>query len=324
MKKKVVFFGSHEIALPLLDYLLSSDSVELSGIVSQRDKPTGRGNKVTPTVISEFAIKNGIPLLTPDKPDDSTIEWMRSLGCEIIFVMAYGHILKSDLLRFPKLGIFNFHASILPKYRGASPIESAIASGESVTGVSLMKIVEEMDAGDVVDVEKVTINHDDTYKEVSKKISLACLPLIERNLSKICSGDVVGTPQNHSLATFARKLSKADGALDFNHPAVALKNRINAFFSHIGSFIDYEGTILKVGHACAEPSNSANHKCGEILYVGDNLKIATADGNLLIYNLQRPGGRMLPVRDFCNGFNLKVGTIITSHDMTTLVRNSRN
>ena len=132
MKKKVVFFGSHEIALQLLDYLLSSDSVELVGIVSQRDKPTGRGNKVTPTVISEFAIKYGIPLLTPDRPDDSTIEWMRSLGCEIIFVMAYGHILKSELLRFPRLGIFNFHASILPKYRGASPIESAIASGLSM------------------------------------------------------------------------------------------------------------------------------------------------------------------------------------------------
>ena len=150
------------------------------------------------------------------------------------------------------------------------------------------------------------------------------MPLIERNLSKICSGDVVGTPQNHSLATFTRKLSKADGALDFNHPAAVLKNRINAFFPHIGSFIDYDGTILKIGHAYAEPSNSANHKCGEILYVGDNLKIATVDGNLLIYNLQRSGGRMLPVRDFCNGFNLKVGTIITSHDMTTLVRNSRN
>ncbi|MDR2737830.1 MAG: methionyl-tRNA formyltransferase, partial [Puniceicoccales bacterium] len=157
MKKNTIFFGSDAIALPLLEFLIGGDYVELVGIVSQPDKPVGRGQNVVRTAISTFAERNGIPLLNPLVPDENTVSWMKSLGCDIVFVMAYGHILRANILGAPRLGIYNFHASILPKYRGASPIETAIACGETETGVSLMQIVEKMDAGDVADTEAVEI-----------------------------------------------------------------------------------------------------------------------------------------------------------------------
>jgi methionyl-tRNA formyltransferase len=325
MKKNVIFFGSDAIALPLLEFLLRSDSVKLSGIVSKSGMPSGRGHRVDDTDVSKFAQAHGIQLLTPSKPDATTATWMRSVGCDMIFVMAYGHMLRSNVLEVPRLGIYNFHGSILPKYRGASPIEAAIACGETETGVTLMRVVEEMDAGPVADVEKITIAEGDTYAEVSEKISAACPVLLARNLDALLGGTVKLEEQVHAEATFTRKLSKADGMLDFSMPAETLKNRVNALAPHIGCSVEYGGVDLKIGSVSTEDVSLAGFSSGEIVQAGpDALKIATGSGLLTIGELQRPGGKMLRIGDFLNGFPMGTGMVLPSHPMRELASTERS
>jgi methionyl-tRNA formyltransferase len=234
--------------------------------------------------------------------------------------MAYGHILGKNILEVPPLGIYNFHASMLPKYRGASPIETAIACGETETGVSLMRIVEEMDAGAVADVERVPIGCDDTYRQISEKISGACPVMLGRNLDALCSGTLHLSEQSHANATFTRKLSKSDGLLDFSLPAEALKNRIRALTPHIGCVLEYDGISLKIGAASAHSNRCEDFRSGQIVAVeSDAISVATADGLLLIGELQRPGGRMLKIKDFINGFPIEPGKILPSHPSRELV-----
>jgi methionyl-tRNA formyltransferase len=271
------------------------------------------------TAVSAFAERNGISLLKPQKPDENLAMQMRSMGCDIILVMAYGHILRKNILEVPLFGIYNFHASILPKYRGASPIEAAIANGESETGVSLMQIVEAMDAGAVADVESVPIAPDDTYADVAKKISLLCPTLLRRNLQKICDGTLKWEEQDAVNATYAGKLSKEEGLLDFSLPAAKLKNRIRALTPHIGCVIYLGGVPLKIGKVAVESADCSRFARGEIVAIArDGMKIATGDGMLIICELQRPGGKMLQAKDFANGFSVKIGEVVPSHPMREL------
>jgi methionyl-tRNA formyltransferase len=320
MKKKVVFFGSHSVALPLLRFLFANEFVELTGIISRPDRPAGRGQKLARPAVSEFADGNGIPLLNPQKPDGSTVAWIRDVGCDIILLVAYGHILRKNILEIPPLGIYNFHASILPKYRGPSPVETAIACGEKETGVSLMCIVEEMDAGDIADIEKVSIDDGDSYGEVVKNIAAACPTLLRRNLEKMCNGTLEVYKQNSADATFTRKLSKEDGLLDFSQPATSLKDRVRALRPHIGCTINYMGIPLGIGVVSVEISHSPTNSFGEIVSIGANgVKITTGNGILVIHELQKPGGKMLKIADFMNGFAMETGKIIPSHPMQRLI-----
>jgi methionyl-tRNA formyltransferase len=179
-----------------------------------------------------------------------------------------------------------------------------------------------MDAGDVADVEIVPIESNDTWSEVVKKIAMACPSLLRRNLSAICDGTLRLFPQNHPEATFTRKLSKEDGLLDFSRTAEVIKNRINALTPHIGCRIDLRGTPLRIGRVSADPSNCNDFAHGEIISVGgDALRVAAGanGGSLLIHELQRPGGKMLRMNDFANGFGVNPGEIIPSHPWEELV-----
>lgn len=318
MAANVVFFGSHDISIPLLDYMLHDNRINVVGIVSQPDKPKGRGQVVQKTIISKYANEHNIPLLTPSRPDGATIEWMRDLNCELILVMAYGHILSNDILAFPRLGIYNLHASILPKYRGASPIETAIACGEKTTGISLMNIVSEMDAGDVIDIMQVSIDIDDNYNDVTKKLANISPKIVERNIDAICQKTVISYEQDHKAATFTRKLNKSDGILDFNQPAQILKNRARALSPHIGAYIEYNGITLRIDDIHVEYANNIVHP-GTIIETYNALKISAADGILSIGKIQKPGGKMMSFRDFINGFNMPIGSSVTSHTMTNLL-----
>jgi methionyl-tRNA formyltransferase len=320
MKKQVIFFGSNAISLPLLEYLQASQLMEITGVITQPDRPSGRGQALKSTVISDFSEKYNIPLLKPHVLDVNTVAWIKSMGCDIIFIMAYGRILKKNILELPSLGIYNFHASVLPKYRGASPIESAITCGDSETGVSLMQVVEAMDAGAIADMEKVPIEPNDTYMEVTTKISLACLPLLERNSQAICDDTVSWQEQDPLQATYTRKLSSEDGILDFSRPALYLKNLVNAFTPHIGCRIDHYGIFLKIKSPDVEPMDCSRFKIGEVISAGvDGVKIVAKDGLLVIHELQRPGGKMLRAVDFLNGFAMRPGDVITSHASQELV-----
>ncbi|TVP79567.1 MAG: methionyl-tRNA formyltransferase [Puniceicoccaceae bacterium] len=308
---KVVYFGADAICLPGLRYLAESGSAlcQLVGVVSQPDRRQGRGRQLQANPVAEYARSCGIPLLQPEKPDAALGAWLRQAGVRVAFVMAYGHFLPKVVREAAQHGSLNFHGSILPAYRGASPVETAIAMGELETGVCLMQMVKEMDAGGVADCERVRIESTDTAVEVRAKVGAAVVPLLQRNLSILLTGGLDFVPQEASRASYCRKISKEDGALNFGSPAATLAARLRAFTPWPGGYFDHGPTRIKVGH-CTVAASLEVAEPGQVLTVGATLDVATADGVLQIHELQRPGGRMLPVADFVRGYPIEVGEVL--------------
>jgi methionyl-tRNA formyltransferase len=310
---KVIFFGSDAICLPVLNYLVGAGAEQccLRAIVSQPDRRQGRGKKLQPNPVAAWAAENGIELFQPEKPNAELVDWIHSEKVAVAFVMAYGHFLPKQLREAPLAGMVNFHGSILPKYRGASPVETAIAMGEEETGVCLMEVVKEMDAGGVADVEVVRIESSDTGPEVRIKIGEAVVPLIQRNLSATLSGDLDFKSQDLEQVTHCRKISKEDGALDFRMPAQAIYDKLRAFTPWPGGYFDHAEVRIKVGKASTDPDAVALSP-GTVISVGDALSVATRKGAICFHELQRPGGRLLAVADFVRGYPIEVGEILAS------------
>jgi methionyl-tRNA formyltransferase len=225
---KLVFLGSDPIALPLLEWLAGegSSGAKIVAVFTQPDRPVGRGQKVTANAIKTWALAHGLPVHQPEKLTEEVRAELARYGADVALVMAYGHILRDEFIATPRLGTLNLHTSLLPKYRGASPIQTAIASGEPETGVTLMRIVKRLDAGPVADVERVTIGALDTAAEIETKLAAACVPLVARALPGLREGTLGFVPQEETAATFCRRLDKADGALDFTRPAAELAARV--------------------------------------------------------------------------------------------------
>lgn len=320
--QKIVFMGSDAISLPLLDWLRQEGPAlggQLVAVFSQPDRPKGRGQKLSPNPISAWALEHGIPLFRPEKPTADDAEWLRGEGIDLVLVMAYGHILRKSLLQAPPRGCVNFHASLLPKFRGASPIETAIATGEAETGVTLMQITPPMDEGPACDVERVAIESTDTGGGMREKLAAACVPLLARNLSSLLDGSVHFQEQDHAAATYCRRLEKADGALDFTAPAKVLAARINGLNPWPGCFADHGETRLKLRSALVE-SADATDAPGTVLEANKQaVRIATGEGILRIAELQRPGAKMLAAQDFLRGYDLHPGSQLSSAPMTELL-----
>lgn len=321
MLKKIVFMGSDAIALPLLKYLHAEggELFQLEAVVSQPDRPKGRGKKLQPNPIAAWAEEQGLTVLKPEKPRKELRLWMVEQAIDLVVVMAYGHIVSQKLLETPKLGCVNLHASLLPKFRGASPVESAVASGESETGVSLMRMELEMDAGPVLDVERVPIQMEITGASMRLALADATVDLVQRNMAAMLSGEAVFMAQDASQATYCRKLDKADGLLDFKAPARVLVSRINGLYPWPGCYCDFEETRLKLMSArLAEGEASA--AAGTVISADKaGVVVATGDGLLTIEQLQRPGGKMLPAQQFLQGFALKAGDVLSGGEMRPLL-----
>jgi methionyl-tRNA formyltransferase len=252
---------------------------------------------------------------------------LAALHADVSLVMAYGHILRDEFIATPRLGTLNLHTSLLPKFRGASPIQTAVACGERETGVTLMRIVRELDAGPVAGAERVPVAPLDTAQEVEAKLAAACVPLLARALPRLARGELAFREQEHRVATFCRKLEKEDGVLDFTAPAAALAARINGLFPWPACAVEIGGQPVKFGLADAvasgqvkDPTCRAGGAAGEVLGAdADGLLIATRAGVLRVRRLQRPGGRMLPAAEFLRGFPVAPGTRLPSKPMPPLV-----
>ncbi len=312
-KASVVFFGSDPIALPLLEQLWQAHQAEgggltVSAIVTQPDRRSGRGQQLKPNAIAVWALARGLTVLKPAFPDDDLVAWLSERNCQLGLVMAYGHLLKRPMRETFPLGMLNFHASVLPRLRGASPIESAIANGMDETGVSLMQIVAKMDAGPVADVEKVAIGPQMTGPDLRRQLALATAVLWQRNAAAALKGELLFHPQNTAEVSYCRKLEKADGRLNFNRSAKALANQVRAYQDWPGCFFEVADQRIKVGEAEALPVSSSvpseSSDPGTVLATKPFLDIATGEGVLRIKQLQKPGGRMLPAEDFLRGFDL--------------------
>lgn len=316
--------GSDSIAIPLLDWLVGAGSelVEIKCVYTQPDRAVGRGQRITPNAIKRWAIEHEISVRQPERLTPAERELLASEQPDVALVMAYGHILRDAFIDTPRLGTLNLHASILPSYRGASPIQSAIAAGARETGVSLMRIVRELDAGPVADIERCAIDPTDTAIEVEAKMASACVPLVARNLGSFRDGTLSFVEQAHAEATFCRKLTKTDGAIDFTAPARTLAARINGLHPWPGCRVEYDGQVLRLGGALAQPALEpcSSAEPGTILdTAGGTLAVATGEGVLALTRLQRPGARMLPAAEFRRGFDMPAGTKFVSQPMAELV-----
>ncbi|MGC4073085.1 MAG: methionyl-tRNA formyltransferase [Nibricoccus sp.] len=244
--------------------------------------------------------------------------WPR-LNADVALVMAYGHILRDAFIATPRLGTLNLHASILPGYRGASPIQTAVAAGERETGVSLMRIVRKLDAGPVADVQRVTIEPRDTALEIETKLAGACVPLLKRTLPRLIDGSLEFVTQDEAQATFCRKLAKEDGALDFDQPAPVIAARVNGLFPWPACSVEIGGQPVKLGLADVVTTSESGVP-GEVLGVdGEGLLVAAGSGVVRLLKLQRPGGKMLSAPEFLRGFSVAKSTVITSRPLPVLV-----
>ncbi len=326
---KIVFMGSDAIALPALHWIAHSagsthggtEFARVVGVFTQPDRAVGRGQKVQPNAIKLWAEARGIPVFQPAKFSADDRLQLASLQPDLTLVMAYGHILKQDVIDTPRLGTFNLHTSILPKYRGASPIQTATAAGDTATGVSLMRLVLELDAGPVAGVEQVKIESLDTATEVEAKLSQACVPLLQHCLPAIGAGTQAFTPQPAAEVTFCRRLEKADGVLDFAAPAAVLAARINGLNPWPGCSVEIAGQPVKLGRADIGGAMDGKPAApGTVLgHDADGLLVATGQGVLRLRQLQRPGGKLLPAAEFLRGFPVTTGTVLPSRPMPALV-----
>jgi methionyl-tRNA formyltransferase len=305
----IVYFGSDAICLPGLDYLKqeAANACNLRAVVSQPDRRKGRGKQLQPNPVATWALANGIELLQPEKPTRELADWLRKQNVSLGLVMAYGHFLSKSLREAPQQGLLNFHGSLLPKYRGASPVETALAMGETETGVALMQVAREMDAGAVADVERVPISEAVTAAELRAQVGEAVVPLLRRNLQSILAGELVFKDQDAKQATFCRKLRKEDGAVDFALSAAEIHNRLRAFTPWPGGYFDHGEKRIKVGHATAEPDATATAHPGMVMSAASSLQVATGKGLICFHELQLPGARMLPVADFLRGYEIVPG-----------------
>ncbi len=318
---RLVFLGSDVIALPLLEWLAGEGQAlaEVVAVFTQPDRPVGRGQKVTANGIKTWALARGLPVFQPEKLTEEVRQKLVAFGADVALVMAYGHILKNDFIATPRFGTLNLHTSLLPRYRGASPIQTAIANGERETGVTLMRIVRKLDAGPVADVERVPIQSLDTALEIESKLSAACVPLLARTLPKLCAGTLEFVPQDEAQATFCRKLVKEDGALDFSAPAVVLAARINGLFPWPACSVEVAGQPVKIGLAEAVDEAVSALPGSVVMATAAGLTVATGRGTLRLLKLQRPGGKMLPAAEFLRGFPVTPGTSLPAVPMKSLV-----
>jgi methionyl-tRNA formyltransferase len=318
---RLVFLGSDPIALPTLEFLAGEGRslAEVVAVFTQPDRPHGRGQKLLPGPIKEWALRRGLPVFQPERlaPEDSAR--VRELGADAALVMAFGQLLKDDFLAATRLGVFNLHTSLLPRYRGASPATVAIVGGDAETGVTFMRVVRKLDAGAIIDQQRVAIGPHETTASLEAALGLAAVTLTARCLAALQEGTLVSREQDETQVSYCRRLAKTDGVLDFSRPAAELARRINALMPWPGCTVEIAGTPVKLGLAEASASDCGAVPGAVLAPEPDALPVATANGVLRLLRLQRPGGKMLPTAEFLRGFTLPAGTVLASQPMPPLV-----
>ena len=283
---------------------------ELACVVSNPDRPKGRGKKLSPNDVSAWALENGVELLRPEgSPDESDAARMRELGVEMIVVMAYGRMLKKNVLEYGKYPCLNLHASLLPQLRGASPVETAIVLGFKSTGVSLMAIEPRMDSGPVCAAAEVAIEPSDGSASLRGKIAAAAARLLAENISSVADGSAKFEPQDESRATYTRKIAKEDLFLDFRLSAEEIANRARAFSFAVA---EIGGEAVKLSNAFAAARMRGGAECGEVVAASraDGLRIACGAGDIVFGAIQRPCSKMLSAPEFFAGNSIEVGKVL--------------
>jgi methionyl-tRNA formyltransferase len=307
---RVVFFGTPEFAVPTLDALLRSRH-QVVGVVTQPDRPRGRGQKTSASPVKALAVSSGLPVLQPERmKDPAFLESLSALNADLGVVAAYGKILTDAVLATPRLGMINVHASLLPRYRGAAPVHRAIIAGERETGVTIMRVVKALDAGPMLATVERAIGPDDTSEEVERDLGTLGAALLVSTTDALASGAGVETPQNDTEATYAHRLTKDDGIIDWSRSAEDLHNLVRGLhpWPHAFTFHGSDRVILHRTTVRMGPSSPETNAPGTLIEAhGDELVIATGRGHLQLTQIQAEGKRPMTAREFLAGHRLSPG-----------------
>jgi len=309
---RLVFMGSPDFAVASLDALVESKRFAPLLVVSQPDRPRGRGREVSPTPVRQRAIDLGIASITMSKPTYAEgVRVITEAKPDIVVVVAFGLILRRDLLDLPKYGCINVHASLLPKHRGVSPIQAAILAGDKKTGCTTMHIDAGVDTGDMLLQEEIPIEDSDTAGTLSDRLSQLGANLLIKTLDGLIDGNVQPREQDHEKATHTKKIKKEHGAIEWSRDAAYLSRQVRAMSPWPTAFTYYSAVRLIVVEALAIASKPGANP-GTIVSV-DPLVVATGDGALELRAVQPEGRRAMTAREFVAGHRLRVGGVFTQH-----------
>jgi methionyl-tRNA formyltransferase len=309
MPLRVVLFGTPAFAVPSLERLLSSRHPVLAA-VTQPDRPKGRGHKVTPSPVKSAAIGHGIPVLQPERLlDPAFLEPLRAMQLDLGVVAAYGRILPQELLDLPRLGMINVHASLLPRWRGAAPVHRAILAGDRSTGVSIMRVVKALDAGPVLARIEIDIGEDDTSPDLEARLALLGADLLVNVIDRLAAGSVAEEPQDDRLVTYAPRLERSEGQIDWSRPAREVHDRIRGLqpWPLVAARLSGRRVLLRRS-ALGAASEDLRQPPGTILAVeSDALRIATGAGTVRLLEIQPEGRPPMSVRAFVSGHPVRAG-----------------
>lgn len=309
---RLIFMGTPDFAVPVLQALIDAGH-EIGFAVTQPDRRRNRG-RVTFSPVKELAVSRGIPVLQPERlsKDEAAKQSLRDYAPDAVIVVAYGQILKQDVLDIPKLGCFNVHGSILPKLRGASPIQHAILEGFSTTGVTIMKMGPGLDDGDMIATAETEIGGMDC-EQLSEKLSHMGAELLVRTLPSIAEGTAVYTKQNEAEATTCGKITKKDGFVDFTDCARDIGCRIRAFDPWPGCWLEHDGKRIKIWKAECMPGTEVSVKQapGTVMDASvSGIDVVCGEGILRITELQAPGKKRMAAADYLRGHRVPAGTML--------------
>jgi methionyl-tRNA formyltransferase len=308
---RIVFLGTPSFAVPTLERLAQSRHKILT-VLTQPDRPRDRGLTLTPPPVKAAASALNLPIIQPDKASSpQVVEKMHSLAPDAAVVVAYGQILKRNFLFIPRYGCINLHASLLPKYRGPSPIQAAILAGDKETGVTTMLLDEKMDTGQILLQRSIEIAEEDTAGTLHDKLADIGASLMVETLDKLERGEISPKRQDDTKATLTHKITKNDAKIDWRQPAEKIYNQVRAFNPWPGCETSLDGLILKIWKSAPAGKPEKAGEPGEVLIAeGEDLIIRAEDGSIRVLELQLAGGKRMRTQEFLRGHPIQPGAIL--------------
>jgi methionyl-tRNA formyltransferase len=302
--------GTPEFAIPSLAMLIPSDNTIL-GVITQPDRPKGRGKKLQTPPVKTLALLHGLPVIQPEKVrEENFIQWLKTKNPDLVVVVAFGQILPPKILRIPSHGCINLHASLLPKYRGAAPINWVLINGEEKTGVTTILMNEWMDTGDILLKRETKIEEKDDALTLSHRLSTLGAKLLLETISQLKKGTLPSLPQNHSNASYAPVLKKEDGHIEWERDAQAIHNQIRGTIPWPGAFTNLENKLLKIFKS-ETIEDEAQGPPGKISQVSpEGIKVATGKGYLLLTEIQLQDRKRMRAAEFVRGHPILMGTML--------------
>jgi len=310
---KIIFAGTPDFAVPALQALYDK-GYEVVGVLTQPDRPSGRGLKLHPSPIKLKANELDIPVYQPSELKSKTsYDSLAAIDFNVMIVAAYGLIIPQAILDLPSFGCFNIHASLLPRWRGAAPIHRAILMGDEVTGVTIMRVVQKLDAGDMIKKTEIQISEKDTTEQLTKTLAVLGANLMTEVMDELIGkGELQSTPQDEASVTYAEKVTKEESTINWEDPSLVIARKIRAFNSFPVAQAEYREVVCKIWDAEISLEASQKGKIGQIIKLDEFIHVKCGEGTLSIKELQMPGGKRLKSKEFILGHRPILGDVFKS------------